>query len=1235
MVLASKPVLVLSVILGISLAAAYELPKISIQNDLMFMLPEKNASKNLYLDSEETYGNAGGIAVSITSGEGIFQKDIIARTAELGKGLRELNIRIPADQLERHLDLTAENAMVLAYFLQSLSLDPAFDTKAMVELIQDRDKLAEAISDAIPPEAGIEDPDGISGKLADILSTRSESDRSLSPYLTEFAGKTTDRRGRYKNIWVDEVVSVTENDTVWPEFSDKTPIYDAMKPYGLVPSTESDRYLDSLLENGALNSGKIMDFTGKVSETEGYSRGFMTELGRVLTPAAAAALEKTMESAPKQIRVGKLVPGDLSPSGLALFRNRLHSWTFFEKGLYSKDGKSLLVIVKSSPNLDQKNRELLLNGVKSEIKRVFGDGKYTVRLAGYSVVDEAVGRRMIEDVLRLFPIVVLVVVCFLFASFRSFAGVVYPLLTVMLAVLWCVGLMAFTGVPLSVVTTALPVILVAVGSAYGIHLVHYYSHQHGGKAGNHAGVADTLSSTGVGVLMAGLTTFAGFASLVFNDIVPLRDFGTFTSLGVLFSMGVSFFIIPSLLLKFGASPRENKTSKSGKVFERILSRILEPLTGFSKAHPVTVVVAAVLVILVSVLGFSKLHVEMNNITFFKKSSDIRTADAFINKNFSGTVDIRLVFSSRASNGVLEPEVLATLSEMARIIQERHPEVVKTISVNDFLRKMNQAFYFNAPYTYKVPGIEDLEGEQSVDALKGHLSSYLDKYRRSDMRPFIDTEKKNAVLMLQVNTGSSAVTSGILKTVDSLLAGPMGKTLEENGVSVTKTGTGALYLEAEHMIVKGQMASIAVSFIIVLVLVSFIMRSFMYGVLSVVPLFITLAVNFGLMGLLAIPLDAGTAISACVAIGIGIDYGLHYLNRYKIALKEGYGHEEAVEITSRATGGPIVINAFSVAAGFSVLLLSEFVPLENLGFLIALTMLVSSAGALTVLPAVLTLIQKKINKENAMKKTTAIATTLIGFLISLPAFAGEIGPYSREKADSDGRLIAEYVKNVNKPRQDMTTFAVMTLKSGDKVTDTRKVIAKQKTYGDLSRYLFRFTDSTKRGLTFMTLETKTSLDDQYIFTPAIGRSRQVASQDRQNNFEDTDLTNEDMGGIKLDDYTYKRGMDTEVEGKTCYKVTAQSKNPDARFPKRISLVDMKTFVPLQTKIYNRDNKLELVIAAGDVRFMDGINIPFKTVVKNMIENHTTVFEIARASVNKGVETKNFNKDDMGGTWKEKF
>ena len=142
------------------------------------------------------------------------------------------------------------------------------------------------------------------------------------------------------------------------------------------------------------------------------------------------------------------------------------------------------------------------------------------------------------------------------------------------------------------------------------------------------------------------------------------------------------------------------------------------------------------------------------------------------------------------------------------------------------------------------------------------------------------------------------------------------------------------------------------------LVLLLMRSLVFGLLSIVPLTVTIVINFGIMGLLGFPLDAGTAITACIAIGIGIDYAIHYVTRYRNCRMDGLSHPEACLKTALTSGNAIWINALSVTCGFLVLLLSSFVPLVNLGVLISATMINSALASMLLIPAVLTLLERR-------------------------------------------------------------------------------------------------------------------------------------------------------------------------------------------------------------------------------------------------------------------------------------
>ncbi|WP_084156066.1 outer membrane lipoprotein-sorting protein [Desulforegula conservatrix] len=268
----------------------------------------------------------------------------------------------------------------------------------------------------------------------------------------------------------------------------------------------------------------------------------------------------------------------------------------------------------------------------------------------------------------------------------------------------------------------------------------------------------------------------------------------------------------------------------------------------------------------------------------------------------------------------------------------------------------------------------------------------------------------------------------------------------------------------------------------------------------------------------------------------------------------------------------------------------------------------------------------------MLRRIILAEAMICILMAGCVFAGEPGQFDAAKAKEDGRAIAEKVDETNRPKQDLSINAVMNLMSGGSKTDTRQLVIRQKNYGATDRYALRFMDSTKRGVTFMTIENQGADNDQYLYIPSLGRSRKIAVNDRQNAFEDTDFSNEDLGGRKIDDYNYERKADVAFSGTDCYKVEAVSKDASAKYPKQISWIDKNSFVPLQVKFFGKEGTLERVLVAGDIKNVKGINVPFKTAAKDLRANHSTLIEVSDVKVDSGINSADFDKEKMGETWK---
>jgi len=743
--------LVVSVVALLSILAAWSLSRLRIENDLMFMLPDDNRVKVFYQDMEERFGSSAGIAIAISSSGSIYNYDLLKRIGIAGDRIKQANLRIPADKIRLILDSGIEQALLVASYLNSRILEGASASELGSEFL-DAASLSQSLTDAFPFFLDQSQMESICSETARLVSDKAASDGRLASRLIEAVTSPKDRRGRIRGLWVEDVVSIAETDTVWPELESKASLHCLFRDYHLKITPDLDAFLDHLVERGFRSAEGLLSILAPESrelEEAGFPLDFIETLRSLIDINSAEEIIKEIRIAPKQIRVGPLMQraDALDKRALSFLRERLKAWPIFDGILRSSDEKSTLILVRTAPNLDKENRALLLLEIKRIISDVFGGSGFEVHIAGEPVIDEEVADLMTRDVKRLLPIVIAIVTLILAASFRSVAGVAYPMITVLLSLLWCLGTMAWLDAPISVVSTVIPVLMVAVGSAYGIHIVHETISQSHHEPGRVSAVSAALRIVGRGVLVAGATTIAGFASLGFNPIVPLRDFGIFIAAGILFALLISFYLIPSLLVRFGGKVTGERTARTGSM-DRISGRLLDGIVGASSRYPWIVLLSALFLFGAGAAGIASLKVEVNNITFFKKDAPIRKADSFINENFSGTVSLNVVFEGKKRYAVLDESVLKVFDTLSDEIKSSNPEVGKAISVTDFIKKMNKTFNFNDPSFYRLSAASDLEGEKGEHALIRHYASYLDKYPRKDIRPYIDEEKKTAVLQFQ-------------------------------------------------------------------------------------------------------------------------------------------------------------------------------------------------------------------------------------------------------------------------------------------------------------------------------------------------------------------------------------------------------------------------------------------------------------------------------------------------------
>ena len=793
----------------------------------------------------------------------------------------------------------------------------------------------------------------------------------------------------------------------------------------------------------------------------------------------------------------KLVPESLTGSAeeLHTITERLRSMETYNRSLVSDDLKATQTIIFLDIKQEESGSPETI-AVCRDVMRIAEEWDFPDSVAyvtGAPVFSEIVNEATGHDLMVLVPIVVIVVAGVLFFSFRRFTGVFLPLLTVIISCIWAIGAMALLHIPLTILSTVLPVILIAVGSAYGIHVINHYFDEVTQNADisreEHATqIVEALSRVLPPVFLAALTTFAGFVSFCFTSVVPIFEFGIFSSFGVLSAFIVAVTLIPAILIlrgphkptiggRFGAQPK----------YSGVIDRIIADTLMVIHAHKRSVLLFSIACIIFAGFGISKLVIDNVLMEYFEPDVQVVRSDTFIRENFGGSKLLNLIITGKKQGDVIRPDVLQAIDSLAEYAEEYIPEVGKITSLADVIKRFNQVYNADAPaaglsavdrtalpssnrgvaassagtsgaasgtpaFTVAASGEEDasfgdfgdfgvfedtkisasprqneglsvaaatsrgsaaaekqekessytvaeivekltaaqtarrgryVSASELVDALKKDINykgaSYYEiptdpqKYGKKtqeeltaliqnylllmagNVQDFIDDTYAPTTLKvnIQLRTLGQRDSEQALQAIMAYVKDNFPK-----DISVEANGSMFIEQSLNTLVVQSQLISVAVSFGIVFLILAIYYRSIIAGIIGIIPLTISVALNFGFMGIVGIKLNIGTAMVASFAIGIGIDYTIHYLAAYHHEYTKRRDDPNFLIHTFYGSGKAILFNAVSVGAGFAVLMLSKFNMLSELGLLIALVMGTSSFASLTVLPIILSIVKPR-------------------------------------------------------------------------------------------------------------------------------------------------------------------------------------------------------------------------------------------------------------------------------------
>ena len=636
---------------------------------------------------------------------------------------------------------------------------------------------------------------------------------------------------------------------------------------------------------------------------------------------------RTVRATGDDIETSPLVGAEIPSDAAALDRIRREALDnpVFARHLVAADSRTTAIaIFTDPPEGDRRFNQSFVTRVDEILARE-ASPRLNLYQVGEPLLKATYVNSLIRDLTRLIPLSFAVLFGTVALMMRTPAGVLIPATTSAVSLVWGAGLMSLVDIPVNALTAAIPPLLVSIGVTEDVHLIATCRRRTEGHADKTGVIRAVVQELALPIAVTSVTTMVGFGSLVLSDVTMLSQFGAASALALGANFVVTMTLVPSLLRLLPAAPA------AAKVRATRLHEWVQSVGWFTLRHRTGILVASAAVVALGIAGIWRLPVDTDFISYFPKDSAVPLRAKRIHERLSGSAAFYVVIETGRADGINDPQVLQGIDRLQRFIVERGGDA--TLSVADYLRKVHREM--NA-------------GSAAADALPPtaeHAAQYLLLLDRWDLDRLISTDGATAVVLVRHNLTGSARLRTLVQEVETFASRQL-----PPHVRARSTGESVLINNAADYMAVNELTSFSVAFLVIGVIHTMLFMSPVAGALSLVPNLIPVALTYGLMGFLGVPLNTGTAMIATIAIGVSVDDTVHHVVTYSRRLREDYVPSMAMFNTLSEVTPPVVYVTLALSAGFLVMLGSGFVPLRQFGVLAALTMAIALACEVLVTPA---------------------------------------------------------------------------------------------------------------------------------------------------------------------------------------------------------------------------------------------------------------------------------------------
>lgn len=600
--------------------------------------------------------------------------------------------------------------------------------------------------------------------------------------------------------------------------------------------------------------------------------------------------------------------------------------------LFAANSQSLSLLVGHEDDLDEDATARLLNSVDSTLQSLdFQEYHYS----GKKKIEATYLSRLLGEMGVFFLASLVLVIIVLVLSFRAFWAVWAPILSVLFAVAWSIGFMTLLGKDIDLLMTLLPTFVFVVGMSDVIHLVAKYLEELRNGHQKVQALYFSIKEVGFATFLTSATTAAGFATLVTASVIPVRDFGFYTAVGVMLAYVLTFLFMPAILLLM-PTPKIAKKKSDSVIWTRILRSLFLVV---SRRRSIVLLSFAGIVVL-SVIGLMQMKVNRYFLEDLHPSDPLKMDHAFFEENFYGIKPFELVLDLGENEGsFLDLERLREMESISVFLQENY-DLGAVVSPATYVKAAWKANNDGSPEYFALPPTEK--------ELKKVAKQIRVMRKRGDLSPFLSKNGKLARISGKGKDIGSYPASRLNAQVDSMTQA----LFKGSGIQATRTGAAMLVDQNNETITSTLLWGLFIAFLAVGILAGILLKSLTMVIVSLIPNVIPLLMVGGLMGWMGFDLKINTAIVFVVAFGIAVDDTIHLLSKLRFEISKGKSLAWAMRRTYMSTGKAIILTSVVLSAGFMTLVLSSFQSSFTTGLMVSLSLLFALITDLLLLPVLM-------------------------------------------------------------------------------------------------------------------------------------------------------------------------------------------------------------------------------------------------------------------------------------------